>query len=231
MKKYVIVIMGVFWTVLLVGIIWNGTDGKWGLVDEEKIGKLEIAKYTDQIMVVSVHQEETVLCFYEKQASGEWELLLETEALIGKNGLGKRREGDLKTPVGTYRFVQAFGILEDPGTKMEYITITEDNYWVDDSGSKYYNQFIRIDEVKKDWESAEHIVEYGEAYHYVLATSYNENQIPGAGSAVFLHCSTTEMEYTAGCVAVPEFFMKRILEEVEPQCVLIIDDAGNIMLY
>lgn len=231
MKKYVIIIWALLWGIFLMGIIWNGTEGKWRVEDAEKIAKLEVAKYTNQLMVVSVQQKEAILCFYEKQASGKWELLLETEALIGKKGLGKRREGDLKTPVGIYRFVLAFGILENSKAKMKYITVTEDNYWVDDSGSNYYNQFICMDEVKKDWDSAEHLVEYGEAYHYVLATNYNEGRIPGAGSAVFLHCSTAEMEYTAGCIAVPEFFMKRILEEVEPQCVLIIDEAENIMLY
>ena len=229
---------------LMANIIWQGTDGKWHVEDVEKIAKLEVAKYTDQIIVVSVSDEGARLCCYErisgndsviadgiKDSDEEWKLVLETEALIGKNGLGKKKEGDGKTPVGVFRFTEAFGILENPGAKMEYTQVNEDYYWVDDSGSKYYNQFVSLNEVVKDWESAEYLCEYTESYRYVLATSYNVEQIPGKGSAVFLHCTSEDAEVTAGCIAVPEVYMKEIVKRVVPQCVLIIDDVEKILLY
>lgn len=240
MKSNVLIgLMTVIWLVLMANIIWQGTDGKWHVEEAEKIGQLEVAKYTNQIIVVGVSDErDAQLCFYEKvtrNVSGKgkecWELTLETEALIGKNGLGKTKEGDGKTPVGVFQFTEAFGILEDPGAKIEYVQVDESHYWVDDSSSKYYNQFIYIDEVELDWESAEHICEYGESYHYVLATSYNSDGIPGAGSAVFLHCSSDEAEATAGCIAIPESYLKEIIRNVEPECVLIIDTVDNILNY
>lgn len=251
MKSNVLIgLMTLIWLALMANIIWQGTDGKWYVEDAEKIGQLEVAKYTNQIIVVAVSDEETRLCFYERIMESdagienvrdvnknqdlnleEWELVLETEALIGKNGLGKTKEGDGKTPIGVFRFTDAFGILENPGTKMEYVQVSERHYWVDDSGSKYYNQFISIDEVENDWESAEHICEYGESYHYVLATSYNSDCIPGAGSAVFLHCTSDGVAATAGCIAIPESYMKEIIRNVEPECVLIIDTVDHILNY
>lgn len=238
MKNNIIIgLMTLVWLVLMANIIWRGTDGKWCMEDAEKIGQLEVAKYTNQIVVVAVSDEEARLCLYEKGKRGEdepkeeWKLVLETDAIIGKNGLGKRKEGDGKTPVGVFRFTKAFGILENPGTKMEYIQVDENYYWVDDSNSNYYNQFIAVDEINPDWESAEHISEYEESYHYVLATSYNSECVSGVGSAVFLHCTSGTTSVTAGCVAVPETYMKEILKRVKPECVLIIDEEEHILEY
>lgn len=234
MKSNVLIgIMTLVWLVLMANIIWHGTDGKWYVEDAEKIGELEVAKYTDQIIVVAVSDDGARLCFYERATEKKetWRLVLETEAMIGKNGLGKTKEGDGKTPVGVFRFTKAFGILENPGTKMEYMKVDERHYWVDDSDSKYYNQFISIDAVSPDWESAEHICDYGESYHYVLATSYNSDRIPGVGSAVFLHCTSEDAGATAGCIAIPEVYMREVIEHVEPQCVLIVDNMERILCY
>ena len=253
MKSNILIALLTFiWLVLMADIIWQGTDGKWMIEDAEKIGQLEVAQYTNQIMVVSVSDDGAKLCLYEsvcdgveeqkseykhekcktsESEDGTWQLVLETEAIIGKNGLGKTKEGDGKTPIGVFLFVKAFGILNNPGTKVEYTKVGENDYWVDDSGSSYYNQFVSANECVKDWDSAEHIVEYGESYHYVLATSYNSERIPGRGSAVFLHCTSEEAEYTAGCIAVSEVYMREIMKWVEPQCVLIIDSEKNILSY
>lgn len=231
MKSNVLIgIMLIVWLLLMASIIWQSTDGKWQVEDVEKIAQLEVAKYTDQMIVVAVSDEgDAKLCFYEKE--NDWKLVLETEAFIGKNGLGKTKEGDGKTPIGVFSFIEAFGIMKNPGTKMKYTRVDESHYWVDDSGSKYYNQFVSLNEIVKDWESAEHIVAYGESYHYVLATSYNVERIPGKGSAVFLHCTSEETEATAGCIAVPEVYMKKITNRIEPEGVLVIDYIDKILEY
>ena len=251
-SKVLIGLLTLIWLVLMADIIFHGTDGKWMIADAEKIGRLEVAKYTNQIMAVSVSNDAVRLCMYERKDMKEqslestsqqleagrktedtarWQLVLETEAVIGKNGLGKTKEGDGKTPVGVFLFVEAFGILEDPGTQMEYIKVEKSHYWVDDSESSYYNQLVSTDEVVGDWLSAEHIVEYEESYHYVLATSYNIERIRGKGSAVFLHCTSEMADATEGCIAVPEVYMREILRRIEPECVLIIDQEENVLDY
>ena len=251
-NKALIGVLALIWLVLMADIIWERTDEKWMIEDSEKIGKLEVAQYTNQIIVVAVSDEGARLCMFERNFSDgyskdempeeteyevqeheflRWELVLETEAIIGRNGLGKTKEGDGKTPIGVFLFIKAFGILENPGMKVEYTQVNENHYWVDDSESQYYNQFVVIDEVEMDWKSAEHIVEYEECYQYVLATSYNIECIQGKGSAVFLHCTSEEAEATAGCIAIPEVYMREIMMRVEPQCLLIIDYVENILTY
>lgn len=230
MKSNVLIgIMTLIWLVLMADIILHGTDGKWIVEDAQKIGELEVAQYTNQVIVVAVSDEGARLCMYERDAA--WELVLETEAIIGKNGLGKTKEGDGKTPVGVFLFVEAFGILDNPGAQMEYIKVDKSHYWVDDSDSNYYNQLVSTDEVMEDWMSAEHIVEYEECYHYVLATSYNIERVPGRGSAVFLHCTSDEAEATAGCIAVPEVYMRELMRRVESDCVLVIDREESVLGY
>lgn len=238
MKSNIIIgLMTLVWLVLMVDIFFGAREEEWIMEDVEKIAKLEVAKYTNQIMVVAVSEDGANLCLYEREDSTgqaekkNWQLVLETEAIIGKNGLEKTKEGDGKTPVGVFRFTKAFGILENPGAKMEYTQVNKSHYWVDDSDSNYYNQFVSTEEVSLDWSSAEHILDYGKSYHYVLATSYNLERIPGKGSAVFLHCTSEKSAMTAGCVAVPEVYMREIMRRVTQDCVLIIDRTENVLTY
>lgn len=201
------------------------------LLNAEWVSELRAAKTTNQMIVVSVEGTEAVLSMYTKDDNGVWKEVIQTEAYIGKRGIGKVREGDNKTPVGQYKFTKAFGILENPGTKLDYVQVDESHYWVDDESSTYYNQFVSTKDVQMDWESAEHLCEYDQLYNYVLAINYNEDCVPGAGSAVFLHCTSERAKPTAGCVAIPEEYMAEILRTVEEDCVLIIDTADGVRNY
>lgn len=201
------------------------------LLRAEWVSELEVAKKTKQVIVVSVEGKEASLSMYIKTKDSVWQEIIKTKAQIGKQGIGKVREGDNKTPIGQFEFTKAFGILENPGTSLDYIQVDESHYWVDDKFSTYYNQFVSTDEVAVDWESAEHLCEYAPSYNYVLAVNYNEACVPGAGSAVFLHCTAEHTKSTAGCIAVSEEIMREILQKVEKGCVLIIDTTDGVRKY
>ena len=192
------------------------------------VANLDAAEYHNQLVVVIANGNTATVSLHEKNDVGIWGEVLSTEAYIGKNGIGKTKEGDGKTPIGAYQFTFAFGIKENPGTNLEYVEVDDSYYWVDDSNSKYYNQFVSTKDVEKDWDSAEHILSAEDSYHYVLATDYNAECKPGVGSAIFMHCTPTG---GAGCIAVPEESMIAILKKITPDCVLIIDDETNIYSY
>lgn len=86
-------------------------------------------------------------------------------------------------------------------------------YWVDDANSKYYNKLVNIFDVNKDWNSAEHLIDYPIQYEYLIEIKTNPNNIPGKGSAIFLHC--TNNLPTAGCIAIDRESMKKIIENLE----------------
>ncbi len=95
-------------------------------------------------------------------------------------------------------------------------------YWVDDVNSKYYNQLVNIKEVEKDWERAEHLIEYKTQYEYLIEIKTNPNNIPNKGSAIFLHC--TNNTPTAGCISIDTQIMKKIIENISKNTKILICD-------
>lgn len=151
---------------------------------------------------------------------------IEAPVYIGKNGLTtEKEEGDGKTPIGEFQLGVIMGMhptdeIADK-IKSRYIQITKDMYWVDDSKSKYYNELVDISKVKKDWNSAEHLIEYPIQYEYLIEIKTNPKNIPGKGSAIFLHC--TNNRPTEGCIAVNREVMKKLIETIDEQTKIKID--------
>lgn len=145
---------------------------------------------------------------------------IETTAYLGKSGVTKdKKEGDGKTPLGDFKLGIILGIHPKEeianGIKSEYIQITEDMYWVDDPRSKYYNKLVDISTVEKDWNSAEHLIDYPIQYEYLIEIKTNPKNIPGKGSAIFLHC--TNNKPTEGCIAIDRENMKKLIEIINNQ--------------
>ncbi len=193
---------------------------------------LKAAQDSQQLAIISAtHGSHARFSFHEKDGSGTWREILSCPAYIGKKGLGKTREGDSKTPVGVFTFTQAFGILPDPGSPMGYTQVDDSYYWVGDSNSDKYNQFVSTRDYDAfDPKQSEHIIDYKPAYHYCLNISYNLDGTPGKGSAIFLHCYTKN-KFTGGCVSLPEEVMREVVRRVKSGCVVVIDSAKNIKNY
>lgn len=198
----------------------------------EWIGEVIAADEAEQLAVVSgTHGSNARFSFHEKDESGTWREILSCPAYIGKKGWGKTREGDMKTPVGVFTFTKAFGIKADPGCPMGYTQVDDSHYWVGDSDSERYNEFVSTRDYDDfDRKASEHIIDYTQAYKYCLNISYNDDGESGRGSAIFLHCQTKN-KFTGGCVAIPEDKMREVLRHVKPGCVVVMDTAKNIQDY
>jgi len=197
----------------------------------EWVKNLPAAKQAKQLFVVAGVGETTAwVSLHEKDAKGSWQQVMTTPGYIGKKGLGKTKEGDAKTPVGTFRFTKAFGIAPDPGSIMPYTQVDENMYWSGDwrPGMKY-NEMVDIRKYPRlDKEASEHIIDYTVHYVYCLNIGYNEAGTPGKGSAIFLHCIGPNKPYTGGCVAIPQDKMRLVLQTVQPDCVVVIDSLKNL---
>lgn len=211
----------------------NGENGyiSGEYLSDEKVSSwmadLEVAETASQIIVVAADGSDATVSMQSKE-DGIWTEILSTAGKIGRNGIGKTKEGDGKTPTGVYRFLIGFGNKENPGCELNYTQVDESYYWVDDSDSAYYNQFVTTNEVTKDWNSAEHIAGVKNSYNYVLALDYNADCVPGKGSAIFMHCTPTS---GAGCIAIPEEKMVEIMQNVKDGCVVIIDSVEGVKEY
>lgn len=168
------------------------------------------------IKVTDISESEATLDFFDNNVK-----LFTTKAFIGKNGItNDKREGDGKTPIGKYNLGVAFG-MHDEIEFSNYIKITKNLHWVDDINSKFYNQLVDITKVRKDWNSSEHLIEYPKQYEYAIEIKTNPKNIPGKGSAIFLHCSVERP--TAGCIAITAKYMKILLDRIENDTIICIE--------
>ncbi len=190
--------------------------------EQSKAAKLDCASSASQIVLVE-HQSgsKARLSIHEKR-SGTWKELYACTAYVGKNGIDKAREGDKRTPSGTYNLTLPFGIKADPGANMTYTQVTKYHYWCGTSGSEYYNKPIdtrRVD--RAPTASDEYLIKYAPEYNYCMFIDYNASGEAGKGSCIFLHC-TGRKKYTAGCIAVPEAVMEKIVQWAQPGAKIVI---------
>lgn len=177
------------------------------LTENDICDKYQNNKKVQQLICINyIANSNAILKMYTKDKYS-WKLILTTDAFVGKNGIGKEKEGDKKTPVGEFNITKAFGIKENPGTKLNYIKLTDTIYACDEN-CKYYNQIIDTKEVKHNC-FGEHLCTYME-YIYALCIDYNKENIYPAGSNIFIHVKGNRT-YTSGCIAVDEESMRTIL--------------------
>jgi L,D-peptidoglycan transpeptidase YkuD (ErfK/YbiS/YcfS/YnhG family) len=146
-----------------------------------------------------------------------------SNVVFGKNGCTYSKvEGDGCTPLGDYLLGNAFG-FEELSLKYPYYQITPNAYFVSDSRSCFYNEWVWVHAKKQNypysymrdsdkilWDEAEHLSDYDETYQYGVVIEYNMHpKILGKGSAIFLHVKNKD--YTEGCVAVSKEEMEFIL--------------------
>ncbi len=147
---------------------------------------------------------------------GKWRKILTCKVWFGYNGVTYNKvEGDKCTPKGIFDIGFAFG-TDDIDTSYEYRKITSKSYWVDDFSSKYYNQWVEKDHIENcDWNSAEKLDSFPGRYDCALVIEYNtKNTIPGAGSAIFLHCG---YKNTRGCLAIDKSDMNSLIQMLDKE--------------
>lgn len=174
----------------------------------------DIDEIGDSQQIITVEADGTSCQVKLFERNGEqWENIRTMSGVVGKNGVSeKSSEGDYCTPEGIYSLGFAFGTEPMSGLSIEYRQINSNCYWVDDSESPLYNQWIESSNIT--WNSAEHLVDYPKAYKYAVVVNYNMSPvIPYKGSAIFLHCMTGS--YTAGCIAISEDDMLFMLNHLD----------------
>lgn len=191
---------------------WNAVLEKYR--DKPKVKQLVLVKCTGKTNARLLYYRKHTKTV-EDEATGKvsrkysWKKAFSCKAYIGLRGLGKKREGDYKTPKGVYNLGIAFGNKKNPGTKVKYVKVTRYHYW---SGEKKtYNRLVK----SRRPVAGEHLADYKKAYAYAIYIGYNNKCVYKKGSGIFLHCFSGR-HYTAGCVAISEKNMKRILKTVEP---------------
>jgi L,D-peptidoglycan transpeptidase YkuD (ErfK/YbiS/YcfS/YnhG family) len=163
------------------------------------------------------------LTAYQKTSTG-WTLVWGPWlAYVGEGGFappGQKREGDLRTPSGSYGFGFFFGIDPDPGVAFPWrpVVYSQDDVWDDDPASADYNEWIDESASGSAAAGANPEPMYDPPYYdYGAVIDYNMDPVvrdPPMGSAIFFHYSP---DATVGCVALPEVSeLTDVLRWLEP---------------
>lgn len=148
---------------------------------------------------------------------------IKTIAYVGKNGFtNNAREGSKTTPIGNYELGVSFGKYNLDSLNIPYFKIEYGHAWCDDINSIYYNQLIDYEYAKKNSISVEHLIEYiDDLYEYAIEIKTNKDNIPGKGSAIFIHCMGNK-NYTLGCIAIDRKNMLYLLKNINKNTRIII---------
>ena len=119
---------------------------------------------------------------------------------VGKKGISiHKKEGDLKTPRGTFSLGSLFYRKDKfPKiiTKLKKIPIKKNMGWCNDTKSNLYNKLIKTNLKFKH----EKMFRHDSKYDLVITINYNrEKVIKNRGSAIFIHL-TKNYKKTEGCI-------------------------------
>lgn len=138
-----------------------------------------------------------------------------------------KREGDGKTPVGTFEIESVFGFEKPEKCLLPFRRIGPNSWW---SGEREnYNEWVELempDRVGHDGKikagiEGEKLADYPVEYKLAFVLGYNRKQPEwGRGSAIFLHCKGAKKWNTAGCISLPERRIRTLVESLEPGAVI-----------
>jgi len=98
---------------------------------------------------------------------------------------------------------------------MPYRQVFDDDIWVDDPDAPDYNQWVKRNNTAA--KSFEKMKRDDDQYKYGVVIEYNTSPVvKGHGSAIFLHIWKAKNKPTAGCVAVSEKDLLKILSWLDP---------------
>ncbi|MGB5794286.1 MAG: L,D-transpeptidase family protein [Mycolicibacter algericus] len=176
---------------------------------------------TQVVSVVGVGHSTAKIDVYQRTPAGWEPVAAGIPAHVGSAGITPRtKEGEPSTPMGFYTLDSAFGTAPSPGGDLPYVQVGSDHWWDSDSKSPTYNtmQICKKAQCPFDTTASENL--NIPQYRHAVVIGVNKSRIPGDGSAYFFH--TTDGGPTAGCVAIDDATLVKIIGWLRPGAVMAI---------
>jgi L,D-peptidoglycan transpeptidase YkuD (ErfK/YbiS/YcfS/YnhG family) len=143
---------------------------------------------------------------------------------LGRSGIkANKREGDGGTPRGRFQPLRLWWRADRhprPRTFLPVRAIAPHEAWCEDPSHRRYNQPVRLD---RD-HAGDRLSRDDQLYDFIIELDHNTRpRVAGRGSAVFLHLARKNFSATAGCVAMTEPSMRRLLARIGPRTRIIIE--------
>jgi L,D-peptidoglycan transpeptidase YkuD (ErfK/YbiS/YcfS/YnhG family) len=218
--------------ILCPGYLWNGKAySQSSLQESPPVRGSSLPDFADkefgdssQVLVVrntapDLSGSASVQIFALEKRNGRWEdIFAPMDGVIGRNGFappGEKREGDGRTPSGIFPLGTVFGYKPSFPTKMSYRQAGKDDLWVDDVNADDYNRWVTRETTKAS--SFEKMRRDDDLYKLGIVVEYNTNPVvKGQGSAIFFHLWSGKGMPTAGCIALSEDDLGRLVQWLDP---------------
>ena len=141
---------------------------------------------------------------------------------VGSAGMApKARDTIPATPMGVYSLDFAFGTQPSPGGGLKYFQTTPDYWWSAEGPTYNTMQVCKQADCPFDTSPASGTENlYIPAYAHAIAMGVNKERVPGGGGAFFVH--TSNGAPTAGCVALDDATLTKIISWLQPGAVIAI---------
>ena len=172
---------------------------------------------------------------YERTANGWRQVDAAAPVMIGRAGaawgLGlhaaqpgvQKREGDGRAPAGVFAIGTAFGYAAGANTTLPYTAMQASHYCIDVNESPLYNRIVDANAVgaeaiKGSTEPMRRDIhaDGDQRYRLGFVIEHNVEARPGAGSCIFAHLWKSPTDATAGCTAMDDAVMARLLSWLQP---------------
>ncbi|MDP3300755.1 MAG: hypothetical protein Q8S36_02180 [Sulfuricurvum sp.] len=159
---------------------------------------------------------------YEKESGIYRAISVPVSVILGRSGLGwdqgrepLKREGDGRSPAGIFDITSTFG--EDPtaNSTLPYWYADEYLICIDDVNDTHYNTMGRLDQ-KNPPKSFEQMRRNDAVYRNGVVIDYNREGVSGRGSCIFFHLNHPNKRPTAGCTAMEEEPLLKLIRWFNP---------------
>ena len=206
-------------------VIWAGTTtAPAGHADYTPWFAGSVGTASQVISVVGVGGSSAKMDIWQNTTAGWQPIEAGIPAHIGANGMAPvTHEGDAATPMGVFTLDFAFGTAPNPGSGLQYVQVGPDHWWDGDSSSPTYNTMQVCKKAQCPFDTSGNSGTENldiPQYRHAVVMGVNKARVPGDGSAFFLH--TTDGGATAGCVAIDDGTLVKLMQWLRPGAVIAI---------
>jgi L,D-peptidoglycan transpeptidase YkuD (ErfK/YbiS/YcfS/YnhG family) len=184
----------------------------------------QVGSATQVLSVVGTGGSNAKMDVWQRGAAG-WQPVdggIGIPTLVGSAGLApKARDTIPATPMGVYSLDFAFGTQPSPGGGLKYYQTTPDYWWSAEGPTYNTMQVCKQAACPFDTSPASGTENlFIPAYAHAIVMGVNKERIPGGGGAFFVH--TANGAPTAGCVALDDATLVKIIHWLQPGAVIAI---------
>lgn len=180
-----------------------------------------VGNATQVVSVVGVGGSKAKMDIYQRTAAGWQPVAAGIPTFVGSAGMAPRaKSGYPATPMGVFSLPYAFGTAPNPGGGLKYVQVGSDHWWDGDDQSPTFNTMQVCKQAQCPFNTAESENLKIPQYKHAVVMGVNDARKPGEGAAFFFH--TTDGGPTAGCVAIDDDTLVKVIQWLRPGAVIAI---------